>query len=175
MLIATKLVRAFIADDPPPALVARLAKTFRETDGDLKHVTYALVNSEEAWTLPLTKMRSPREFLFASWRLLGQGPDEPQKGLRALALMGEPLWSPPGPNGFPDSSTAWLQPDQIKLRLELAAQIARQTRPPPNPSTLLDETFAAAASDETRNIVRGAETRQQGLALLLMSPEMQRR
>ena len=174
-MIATKLVRAFIADDPPPTLVARLAKIFRDTDGDLGKVSFALASADEAWTLPLTKMRSPREFLFASWRLLGRAPDEAPRGLNALSLLGEPLWSPSGPNGFPDTSSAWSQPEQIKLRLELAAQMTNQLRDPVNPADLLDEVFGTAISTETRDTVRRAETKQQGLALLLMSPEMQRR
>lgn len=174
-MIATKLARHFIADDPPPALIAGLAKTFRETDGDLAAVTHVLVTSDEAWSLPLTKMRSPQEFLFASWRLFGRVPEEAQRGLGQLNQLGEPLWSPSGPNGFPDQSAAWSQPEQIKLRLDIAAQMARQLREPPNPSDLLDEMLGPAASQETRDTVRRAETKQQGLALLLMSPEMQRR
>lgn len=174
-MIATKLARHFVADDPPPALVTRLAKTFRDSDGDLAAVTLMLVSSEEAWSLPLTKMRSPREFLYASWRLFGRAPEEGQRGLGQLNQLGEPLWSPSGPNGFPDQSTAWSQPEQIKLRLDLAAQMARQLRDPPNPSDLLDEMLGPAASAETRETVRRAETKQQGLALVLMSPEMQRR
>ena len=57
--IAGKLARHFVADEPPPSLVDRLAKVFRETDGDLKAVAIALVDSDEAWTTPLAKMRTP--------------------------------------------------------------------------------------------------------------------
>jgi len=173
--IATKLARHFVADDAPPALVERLAKTFQTTGGDLASVTRVLVNSEEAWSYPLTKMRSPRDFMMASWRLLGRIPEEPQRILNALNVLGEPLWSPPGPNGFPDTKAAWEAPEQIKLRLDLAAQMARQLRDPPNPSDLLEEVFGPAASVATREAVRRAESKQQGIALLLMSPEMQRR
>lgn len=173
--IATKLVRHFVSDNPPPALVDRLAKIFRQTEGDLGAVTRALVMSDEAWSLPLTKMRRPRDFMMASLRLLGRSPEEPQRILNALNQLGEPLWSPPGPNGFPDTNAAWEAPEQVKLRLDIAAQMARQWRDPPNPSDLLQEVWGAAASDATREAVRRAESKQQGLALLLMSPEMQRR
>ena len=61
--VATKLARYFIADEPPPALVERLAKTFRDTAGDLKEVTKALVSSSEAWTLPPTKLKRPSEWV----------------------------------------------------------------------------------------------------------------
>ncbi|MGH6863422.1 MAG: DUF1800 domain-containing protein, partial [Methylocella sp.] len=63
--LATKLARHFIADEPPPALVAKLAKEFRDTDGDLKAVSLALINDDTAWRAPLTKMRTPAEFLVA--------------------------------------------------------------------------------------------------------------
>lgn len=173
--IATKLARHFVADDPPPALVERLAKKFRETGGDLGAVTRVLVTSDEAWTFPLTKMRSPRDFALASLRLFNRTPEDAQRVLGPLNLLGEPLWSPPGPNGFPDTNAAWATPEQMKLRLDLAAQLARQLRDPPNPLDLLEDTLGPAASDATREAVRRAETKQQGLALLLMSPEFQRR
>ena len=72
--IATKFARHFVADDPPPALVARLADVFSKSDGDLKALAMALLDSDEAWKAPLTKMRSPYEFLVASGRLLAQIP-----------------------------------------------------------------------------------------------------
>lgn len=76
--IVTKFVRHFVADDPPPALVARLRDVFVKTDGDLKALASALVDSDEAWRAPLTKMRSPYEFLVASGRLLARaGGSEP--------------------------------------------------------------------------------------------------
>jgi uncharacterized protein (DUF1800 family) len=99
--IATKFVRHFVADDPPPALVARLADVFARTDGDLKALAIALVDSDEAWKAPLTKIRSPYEFLMATGRLLGRIPEDPGRYLGGLNVLGQPLWSPAGPNGFP--------------------------------------------------------------------------
>ncbi len=173
--IATKLARHFIADDPPPAVVARLVDTFRKTDGDLKAVTLALVNSDEAWSTPLTKMRSPWEFIMASLRLLDRTPEDPGPVIGPLNQLGQPLWTPPGPNGFPDTAAAWASAEGIKLRLDLASQFARVVRDPPNPADLLNDALGPAASSDTKQAVARAETKQQGLALLLMSPEMQRR
>ena len=68
--IATKFARHFVADDPPPALVGRLQDVFSKSDGDLKALTLALLDSDEAWQAPLTKVRSPYEFLVATGRLL---------------------------------------------------------------------------------------------------------
>ena len=75
--IATKFARHFVADDPPPALVARLQDVFRKTDGDLRALATALVDSDEAWQAPLTKLRSPYEFLVATGRLLARIPEDP--------------------------------------------------------------------------------------------------
>src|SRR5712671_4138814 len=173
--IATKFARHFVADDPPPALVARLQETFRKTDGDLKALTFALLDSDEAWQAPLTKLRSPYEFLVATGRLLGRIPEDPGRYLGSLNLLGQPLWSPSGPNGFPDTNAAWAAPEGMKLRLDVSAQVASRLADSIDPRDLLELVAADAASPETRQTVEHAESRQQALALLLMSPEFQRR
>ena len=173
--IATKFARHFVSDDPPPALVARLADVFSKTDGDLKALATALLDSEEAWKAPLTKIRSPYEFLMAIGRLLGRIPEDPGRYLGGLNVLGQPLWSPAGPNGFPDTNAAWAAPEGMKLRLDISAQVASRLADNIDPRDLLELAAADAASPETRRTVERAETRQQALALLLMSPEFQRR
>jgi uncharacterized protein (DUF1800 family) len=173
--IATKFVRHFVADDPPQALVARLQEVFRKSDGDLKALAAALVDSDEAWRAPPTKMRSPYEFLVATGRLLSQIPDEPSRYLGGLNLLGQPLWTPAGPNGFPDTNAAWAAPEGMKLRLDISAQVASRLGDNVDPRDLLERAAADAASPETRRTIERAESRQQALALLLMSPEFQRR
>ncbi|SFI84108.1 DUF1800 family protein [Bradyrhizobium sp. Gha] len=173
--IATKFVRHFVADDPPPALVARLRDVFVKTDGDLKALATALVDSDEAWKAPLTKMRSPYDFLVASGRLLARVPEDPGFYLNSLNLLGQPLWTPAGPNGFPDTAAAWAAPEGIKLRLDIASQMGARLGPNIDPLDLLEFAAADAASAETRRTIERAESRQQALALLLMSPEIQRR
>ena len=173
--IATKFARHFVADDPPPALVARLQDVFRKSDGDLKALAMALVDSDEAWQAPLTKMRSPYEFLVATGRLLARIPDDPGRYLGGLNLLGQPLWSPAGPNGFPDTNAAWAAPEGMKLRLDISAQVASRLGDSIDPRDLLELAAADAASPETRRTIERAESRQQALALLLMSPEFQRR
>jgi uncharacterized protein (DUF1800 family) len=173
--IATKFARHFVADDPPPVLVARLQEVFRRSDGDLKALAAALVDSDEAWQAPQTKMRSPYEFLVATGRLLSQIPDDPSRYLASLNLLGQPLWTPAGPNGFPDTNAAWAAPEGMKLRLDISAQVASRLADTVDPRDLLQLAAADAASPETRRTVERAESRQQALALLLMSPEFQRR
>jgi uncharacterized protein (DUF1800 family) len=175
--VATKFARHFVADDPPPALVARLQDVFGKSDGDLKALAIALLDSDEAWQTPMTKMRSPFEFLVAIGRLLGQGrvPEDPSRFLGGLNLLGQPLWSPAGPNGFPDSNAAWAAPEGMKLRLDISAQVASRIGENVDPRDLLELVAADAASTETRRTIERAESRQQAVALLLMSPEFQRR
>src|SRR6516164_1858389 len=120
--IATKFARHFVADDPPPALVVRLQEAFRKSDGDLRLLATTLADSDEAWRAPPTKIRSPYEYLVAAGRLLAQIPDEPSRYLGGLNLLGQPLWTPAGPNGFPETNAAWAAPEGMKLRLDIAAQ-----------------------------------------------------
>ncbi len=173
--IATGLARHFVADAPPQALVDRLARTFAQSDGDLRAVTLALIDWPQAFSAPPAKMRDPWQFCVASARLLGHAPDDAGPVLSSLSQLGQPLWGPPGPNGFSDDSAAWASPQGMKVRLDLAAQWANRLREPPDPRDLLESAFGAAASPETRQTVARAETRAQGLALLLMAPEAQRR
>ena len=173
--IATKFARHFVADEPPPALVVRLRDVFTRTDGDLRAVTVALADSDEAWAAPLTKIRSPYDFLVATGRLLARVPEDPGPYLNNLTMLGQPLWSPSGPNGFADSNAAWAAPEGMKLRLDIAAQIAARLGNTIDPRDLLEFAAADAASAETRRTIEHAETRQQAMALLLMSPEFQRR
>ncbi len=173
--IATKFARHFIADTPDVALVAQLANVFMATDGDLKALTLALINDPRAFTTPATKMRTPYEFLIAVNRAIGHVPDEPGQILGPLNAMGMPLWAPPGPNGFADTSAAWASPEGLKLRLDYASNIADHMRDPPNPSEVLDALCGPAGSAETRQTVARAASKRQGMALLFMSPEFQRR
>jgi uncharacterized protein (DUF1800 family) len=173
--IAAKFARHFVADDPPPALVARLEGVFRKTDGDLKALATALVESDEAWQAPLSKMRTPYEYLIATGRLLARIPDDPGRALGSLNVLGQPLWTPSGPNGFADTNAAWAAPEGMKLRLDIAAQTASRIADSVDPRDLLEVVAADAASTETRRTIERAESRQQALTLLLMSPEFQRR
>src|SRR5258706_5345472 len=173
--IATKFARHFVADDPPPALVTRLQDVFGKSDGDLRALTSALLDSDEAWQAPLTKVRSPYEFLVATGRLLARIPDDPRLYLGSLDLLGQPLWSPAGPHGFPDTNAAWAAPEGMKLRLDISAQVASRLANTIDPRDLLGLAAADAASPETRRTIERPESRQQALALLLISPEFQRR
>ena len=171
--IATKLVRHFIADDPPPALVDRLAKRFLDTGGDLKEVTKTLVSAPESWDAPRSKLKRPAEWIVSSMRASGMMISDVRRVINTLNLLGEPLWRPPAPKGFPDESAAWL--DGLTQRLDIANEIARRIGGMTDPDAVADDALGPLASTETRQTIARAESRQQALALLLMSPEFQRR
>lgn len=173
--IARKLARHFVADEPPQALVAELARVFRETGGDLAALSRTLVTSELAVAALATKLRTPQEFLLASFRALGRKPDFGQIA-GPLGVMGQPLWQPSGPDGYPDTNAAWVTPEGIKTRIDVAAQLGRQAAGSvADPRALVEEVVGPLASPQTRQAVARAESKPQALALLLMSPEFQRR
>jgi uncharacterized protein (DUF1800 family) len=173
--MATKLARHFVADQPPATLVKKLAEDFRKSGGDLASLARTLLSAEEAWAAQRTKLRTPNEFLLAAFRAVGQAPERPQQVINMLNLMGQPLWNPPGPNGHPDDEASIAAPKAIKTRLDFSLQMARPWAGKLDPRELAEQLFGDAISAETRQAVARAETRPQGLALLLMSPEFQRR
>jgi uncharacterized protein (DUF1800 family) len=135
-----------------------------------------LIDMPEAWSTPLAKLRSPFDYVVALRRAVGaSGGNEPQRTLRWLRALGEPLWQPPGPNGFSDMADNWTSAEGLKTRLDIAWQAARQADDVGNPDDMLVALVGASASTETVEAIARAESRQQGLALLLMTPEFQRR
>ena len=173
--VATKLARHFVADAPPQELVDALVKAFHDSDGDLGVVSAALVSHDLAWSAPAAKIRNPNEFVIAAMRATGFIPSEPGQILNLLNALGMPLWQPAGPNGYGDTAAVWASPEQMKLRLDVAWQMAQRARDAGPPLGVLDTVCGFAASRETRDAIAHAESRPQALALLFMSPEFQRR
>ncbi|AXK79500.1 DUF1800 domain-containing protein [Pseudolabrys taiwanensis] len=172
--IATKLAIHFVADTPPKPLVDRLAKRFRDTQGDLMEVTKTLVMSPEAWSAARTKLKKPGEWTIAAMRASGLPLTDVRRIVNTQNLLGEPLWRPPAPKGFSDDSAAWM--DGIAQRLDIANQVARLVgNTGTEPDAMVDAALGPLASDDTRQTIKRAESRPQALALLLMTPEFQRR
>lgn len=171
--IAFKFARHFVADVPPPALVARLAKTFADTEGDLKQLARALLSSDEAWTDQRAKLKSPAEWIGSALRIAGVVPPVARVA-RAQNILGQPFWSPPAPKGFSDEAAAWI--DGMSVRLNLAAAFAQLwAGEKQDPRGIVERALGPLASRETIDTVARAESRQQAMTLLLMSPEFQRR
>lgn len=170
--LAAKLLRHFITDQPPPALVERLARRFIDTNGDLKDLALELISVPEAFAPSRTKLKRPTEWIVSSARAIGMTSDLGPL-FQAQNLLGEPLWRPPAPIGYSDDSAAWI--DGLAQRLDIANTFARRTTTRTEPMELLEASLGPLASAETRQAVSRAESRDQALALLLLAPEFQRR
>ena len=171
--IAQKLAQHFVADEPPPTLVAKLAKTFKDSDGDLKEVAKTLITADESWSPQRQKLKPPSEWIAGVVRITGAQNAIPiGRIVNAQAALGEPLWRPPAPNGYPDTEAAWI--DGVPHRIDIANEFAGRARVI-DPLALLDSGLGPLASPDTRQTVARAETRNQALALLVMTPEFLRR
>ena len=132
-----------------------------------------LVCAPEAWAAPREKLKTPAEWIVASLRATGVTPPDVRPVLQAHNLLGEPLWRPPAPKGFPADAAPWM--NGIAERLDVANQLARRVAPLVDPEATVDVALGPLASAQTRQAVARAESRPQALALLLMAPEFQRR
>jgi len=171
--IASKLARYFIADVPPAPLVERMAKAFLDTGGDLKEVARAMISSPESWDLPATKLKRPNEWVVGMVRSTGIVQVDAGRFTGGQALLGEPLWRPSSPKGFPDDEASWI--DGMGRRLDVANNFAERVATTADPQDIIETVFASTVSDEVKMAVGRAESRQQALALLFMSAEFQRR
>jgi uncharacterized protein (DUF1800 family) len=171
--IAQKLAAHFVADEPPPTLVAKLAKTFTDHDGDLKAMATALVTADEAWTPQRQKLKPPAEWVAGVIRLTGTQTTLPiGRIMNAQAVLGEPLWRPPAPNGYADNEAAWI--DGVPRRVDIANEFAGRAASA-DPLALVDSGLGPLASADARTTIARAESRRQALALLVMTPEFLRR
>ncbi|MFM5930428.1 MAG: DUF1800 family protein [Novosphingobium sp.] len=171
--IATKLARHFAADDPPPALVARLEQAFLRSGGDLPTVYRALIDAPEPWAAVPGKFRQPWEWLVALQRATGvqlPGPGGPF----SLNQLGQPTWRPGSPAGWDDIAASWAAPDALLRRVELANRYARLFGAL-DARAMAQNLFPETLSDGTRQAIARADSGQQAMALLFVSPEMLRR
>jgi uncharacterized protein (DUF1800 family) len=169
--IAVRLVRHFVADRPPEAAVARIARVLRDSGGDLGAAYRALIRLPETWT-PLTKLRPPQDYVLAMFRA-GGGTD-PNPVVGAMAALGQPMWNAPQPNGWPDVAAGWMGPEPAVQRLDVAFETAQRFARQ-DPRALLETTLGPLARQETRSAVARAGSARDAIALLFASPEMQRR
>ncbi len=172
--IATKLARHFIADAPPASAVDRLAQSFSASDGDLLAVYRTLVSLSECWTDPLAKFKTPYEYVLSAARLLGLKP-QAERVTIALESVNYRVFSAPSPAGYADIASAWVSPDAIKKRIDWAKTVSVLVPPRIVPLELAAQSFGPVMREETRFAISGAASGADGIALLLSSPEFQRR
>ncbi len=174
--IASKLARHFVADDPPPALVARLAERFTATQGDLPSVYRELIQAPQAWGTAQLKLKTPEEFVISTARLLNLGEQgfarQPDGGINTL---GQRVQAAPSPAGWPDRAEEWLGPDAVWKRVEWATRVAERAGRQVDARALARSSLGSALSEETSRQIDRAADGPQALALLLLSPEFQRR
>jgi len=174
--LARKIAIHFVADDPPPALVARLRTAYLKSDGDLAQVASALIAAPESWDPTPRKFKTPYEYLVSSYRAADASPRDPAKEIVGpLGSLGMRPFTAPQPNGWSETAADWAAPDAVVKRLTwaqgFAGSYAPQTPPPEEARAVL----GARLGDRTLTAVSRAETRPEAFAILLMSPEFQRR
>jgi uncharacterized protein (DUF1800 family) len=172
--IATKLARHFVADDPPPALVARLEKSFNSTGGRLDKVAETLIDSPEAWAPEQRKFKTPYEFLISSYRAAGAPAG--QEIAPVLNSLGQKPFSAPSPKGWAEDAQSWASPDGVVKRMDWAEGFsARVTAADAQPMQIAQNTLGARLTPATATAIGRAESRTEAFSILLMSPEFQRR
>ena len=129
--IATKLVRRFVADDPPSSLVTEATEAFRQSDGDIKAVVRAIVRAPDFYSPHVfgAKVKKPLEFVASSLRAVDAETDAAPPLLRYLARMGEPLFLAQPPTGYPDAGPSWISPDALLTRMNFILDLTANRIP----------------------------------------------
>ena len=122
--ISTKLVRRFVSDDPPPALVDRVARTFARSDGDIRDMLKTIFGSEEFVASEQRKVKTPFEFLISALRAADARVENPGILARFLGRLGQPLYAAIPPTGYPDTGADWMSPGTLMTRLNFVTQMA---------------------------------------------------
>jgi uncharacterized protein (DUF1800 family) len=178
--IATKLVRRFVADTPPPDLVDRAAARFTETNGDLREVTRAILTSPEFVSADAyrAKVKTPFEFIVSAVRGTGADIEDARPLVRQAQEQGMPLYQCQPPTGYKDTADAWVNTGALVGRMNFALSLASNklrgiavSQAPPSASDLV----SGELSESTRATIAKATSAPQIAALTLGSPEFQRR
>jgi uncharacterized protein (DUF1800 family) len=173
--IATKLVRHFVADDPPPAAILRVAHALLKYGGDLPRVYAALIESPESWDAAMRKFKTPEDLVFSTLRALDVTPRQPEEVLRSFELLGQRQYTPGSPAGWPDTAKSWDGSDALMHRVLWVSRVAARYERGTDPVDIAASSLGGYARPETVTALRRATSGTQALALLLMSPEFQRR
>ncbi|MCC7330055.1 MAG: DUF1800 domain-containing protein [Gammaproteobacteria bacterium] len=174
--LALQLARHFVADDPPPALVARMATAYLDSGGELTALYRTMIDDDAAWSTAARKLKTPDDFMVSALRAcaLGSGADL-ALALRLQGQMGQPVFQPRSPAGFGDLAADWGGPDALFKRVQAAQLLAGRLpdRPGLTPLALGQQALGGTLDEQTATALRRAESVQQGVALLLASPAFQ--
>jgi uncharacterized protein (DUF1800 family) len=124
--ISKKLAERFVSDDPPQALIDRMAATFMKTDGDLRAVMQTMFGSQEflsegAWQ---AKIKSPLEMVVSAVRALNADVNDTFVLAQRIADLGEPLYGKLEPTGYPNTAAAWTNTASVLGRANFATALA---------------------------------------------------
>jgi uncharacterized protein (DUF1800 family) len=142
--ISKKLAMRFVSDDPPPALVDRMAQTFLKSDGDIREVLRTMFHSPEFWARDAyrAKVKTPFEFVVSSIRATGADVDNAMPLAQQLNKMGMPLYGMQPPTGYSMKQDAWVNSAALLNRMNFALQLGLGRVP----GTRLDENAVLGAA-----------------------------
>jgi uncharacterized protein (DUF1800 family) len=187
--IALKLSQRFVSDMPPPELVERAAARFRDTGGDLQEVVRTIIMSAEFFAPEYrrVKVKTPLEFVTSALRATAADVSDARPLLRALQQLGMPLYLCQPPTGYADTADTWVSSGALVTRMNVAlntaSERARAVSIPAARYTdivalradLIRDALGGNVSATTRATIEKATTPEQTIALVLGSPEFQRR
>jgi uncharacterized protein (DUF1800 family) len=124
--ISTKLAERFVSDNPPPALVAAMSKTFLKSDGDLREVMRTMFHAPEFWAPESynAKVKTPLEFVASSLRATQTEVSDPVPLIFALNQMGMPLYGMQPPTGYSTKADAWVNSAALLARMNFSLGLA---------------------------------------------------
>jgi uncharacterized protein (DUF1800 family) len=172
--IARKLAVHFVADQPPQGAVDRLSQVFRETGGNLRHVSETLASLPEAWDNWQKKVKTPWDLIVSA--SVATGVKLPPDQLASfLDRLGQPVFKAPQPAGWPDDSASWISPEGVLRRVEWCGAFAGRADKTLDPQDVAQQALGSALDPEIHEAIGRAESRPEALAMLLASPQFQRR
>ena len=174
--LSLKLARHFVSDDPPPALVARMTRAYLDSNGDLTHLYKALIESPEAWSPAARKFKTPDDFVVSAMRAGAIDFDrDPRILMQLLDHLGQPVFTPRSPAGFPDTAADWIAGDGLWKRIQAAEALAdRVAVAQQNPTAAAQASLGTeSVSGDFAAALRRAGSPRDGLALLFASPAFQ--
>ncbi|WP_299416250.1 DUF1800 domain-containing protein [uncultured Sulfitobacter sp.] len=182
--IAHKMAVHFTSDTPDPALVAALEAAFLETDGDLAAVNSTLLNHPSAWDPVQRNVKQPFQFMASALRALAPPPaaisgiderDVRKIFYKPLSEMGQVWEKPAGPDGLPEEDSAWIAPQGIAARLQWAISVPNQLIADlPDPRQFVQTALGDFTTPAVNFAADAAESRWDGVGLILASPAFQR-
>lgn len=173
--ISAKFARHFVGAAASPDLVEALRLSFERTGGDLAELAFTLIAHPDAWSAEPVKVVPPYDFLVATGRTL-RAPDTPPRFVdKACEALGQPIWSPPSPAGWPYDDNDFLGGDSVLERVDFVGTMVRRFGRQADARALARTLLRGDLDPFVAETVDRAEDRHQAMVLLLISPPFQRR